>query len=162
MRPPGQYLYNQSRLQDRIYVGNRNLNVKKRKTTVKKRKIVTCHPSLLCKTKDRIKAGYALRDIRKTIGISDYNWDRLCRISAFRISGAVSDPGDAKEVQDVRRGICRIPDNEAVAVYKPDLVRPFQADADVMRRENHGLAFFRGQPFQNVCDLMSSGYVQKG
>lgn len=27
---------------------------------------------LLCKTKDRIKADYALRDIQKPIGISDY------------------------------------------------------------------------------------------
>ena len=27
---------------------------------------------LLCKTKDRIKAEYALRDIQKPIGISDY------------------------------------------------------------------------------------------
>lgn len=34
--------------------------------------IIALSGLLLCKTKDRIKAEYALRDIQKPIGISDY------------------------------------------------------------------------------------------
>ena len=41
---------------------------------------------LLCKTKDRIKAEYALRDIQKPIGVSDYELGQALPKDDFRSS----------------------------------------------------------------------------